>query len=40
LYDEEENEENHSVHDESMTGEKSDEDIEGEQSVPNQSAPE
>ena len=36
LHNEEEKEENHSIHDVSMTGEKSDEDIEEEQSTPGQ----
>ena len=36
----EEKEENHSVHDESISGEKSDEDTEEEQSVPSQTTPE
>lgn len=40
LHDEEENEENHYVHDVSMRGEENDEDIEGEQFSPSQTTPE
>lgn len=40
LCDEEENEENRSVHDVSMKSEENDEDIKGEQSAPNQTTPE
>lgn len=40
LCDDEENEENHYVHDVSMTREENDEDIEGEQSAPSQTTPE